>query len=178
MKNVRQVRRKQKDRKCFTCKQDPFVTISRSIHLLVLTTMRSFFHFRKTVVALATLAVASLAIGQESPQTSPQVEELEIIDEVDQPAITIRKPETTSEITEKRQGGIVEEIKVKSGPSTYYLYPNGPSGVPGSVDSSEVRPALWKVHEFDIGEAKQQEGKKETEEESFNAQPLPPPSMQ
>ena len=82
----------------------------------------------------------------------------------------------TGEITEKRQGGIVEEIKVKSGPSTYYLFPNGPSGVPGSFESNEVRPALWKIHEFDIGESKQD---KKTEEavEPLNAPALPPPSM-
>ena len=105
-----------------------------------------------------------------------QVQELEVIDEVDQPAITIRKPDMTGEITEKRQGGIVEEIKVKSGPSTYYLYPNGPGGVPGSFESSEVRPALWKIHEFDIGEAPQEKQQQEMNE-PLNAPPLPPPSM-
>lgn len=136
--------------------------------------MQSFFHFRKTI-ALAALAVTSVAVGQDVQQ-SPQVQELEIIDEVDQPAITIRKPDMTGEITEKRQGGIVEEIKVKSGPSTYYLFPNGPNGVPGSFESTEVRPALWRVHEFDIGESKQDDKKEETVE-PLNAPALPPPSM-
>ncbi len=136
--------------------------------------MRSFFHIRKTV-ALAALAVTSLAVGQEVQQ-STRVEELEIIDEVDQPAITIRKPDMTGEITEKREGGIVEEIKVKSGPSTYYLFPNGPNGVPGSFESTEVRPALWRVHEFDIGEPKQDE-KETVSDEPLNAPALPPPSM-
>ena len=126
-------------------------------------------------MALAGLAVMSVAMGQDVQQ-SPQVQELEIIDEVDQPAITIRKPDMTGEITEKRQGGIVEEIKVKSGPSTYYLFPYGPNGVPGSFESSEVRPALWRVHEFDIGESKQEE-KKEEAAEPLNAPALPPPSM-
>lgn len=135
--------------------------------------MRLFSHFRKTM-ALAALAVVSVASAQDSQ--SPQVQELEVIDEVDQPAITIRKPDTTGEITEKRQGGIVEEIKVKSGPSTYYLYPNGPGGVPGSFESSEVRPALWKIHEFDIGEAPQEKQQQEMNE-PLNAPPLPPPSM-
>lgn len=123
---------------------------------------------------LAALAVTSVAVGQDVQQ-SPQVQELEVIDEVDQPAITIRKPDMTGEITEKRQGGIVEEIKVKSGPSTYYLFPNGgPNGVPGSFN--EVRPALWKVHEFDVGESKQENRKEETVE-PLNAPALPPPSM-
>ena len=78
--------------------------------------MPILFHFRKTI-ALAALAVTSVAVGQEVQQKAPPAD-LEIIDEVDQPAITIRKPDTTGEITEKRQGGMVEEIKVKSGPST------------------------------------------------------------
>ncbi len=136
--------------------------------------MQVLFHFRKTI-ALAALAVASVAVGQEVQQTAP-VQELEIIDEVDQPAITIRKPDMTGEITEKRQGGTVEEIKVKSGPSTYYLYPNGPNGVPGSFESNEVRPALFRIHEFDVGEKKQNENK-EQKEEPLNAPALPPPSM-
>ena len=55
--------------------------------------MQSFFHFRKTI-ALAALAVTSVAMGQDVQQ-SPQVQELEVIDEVDQPAITIRKPDMT-----------------------------------------------------------------------------------
>ena len=59
--------------------------------------MQSFFHFRKTI-ALAALAVTSVAMGQDVQQ-SPQVQELEVIDEVDQPAITIRKPDMTVEIT-------------------------------------------------------------------------------
>ncbi len=136
--------------------------------------MSVLFHFRKTI-ALAALAVTSVAVGQEVQQRAP-ASDLEIIDEVDQPAITIRKPDTTGEITEKRQGGMVEEIKVKSGPSTYYLYPNGPNGVPGSFMSNEVRPALFRVHEFDVGEKKQDENKEQAQE-SLNAPALPPPSM-
>ena len=135
--------------------------------------MPILFHFRKTI-ALAALAVTSVAVGQEVQQKAPPAD-LEIIDEVDQPAITIRKPDT-GEITEKRQGGMVEEIKVKSGPSTYYLYPNGPNGVPGSFMSNEVRPALFRVHEFDVGEKKQDENK-EQQQEPLNAPALPPPSM-
>jgi len=134
--------------------------------------MPVLFHFRKTI-ALAALAVTSVAVGQEVQQKAPPAD-LEIIDEVDQPAITIRKPDTTGEITEKRQGGMVEEIKVKSGPSTYYL--NGPNGVPGSFMSNEVRPALFRVHEFDVGEKKQDENK-EQQQEPLNAPALPPPSM-
>lgn len=137
--------------------------------------MQSYFHIRK-IIALAVLSVMSVAMGQDIQQP-PQVQELEVIDEVDQPAITIRKPEMTGEITEKRQGGIVEEIKVKSGPSTYYLFPNGPNGVPGSFESNEVRPALWKVHEFDVGESKQESKKEEAVEQPLNAPALPPPSM-
>ncbi len=136
--------------------------------------MQVLFHFRKTI-ALAALAVASVAVGQEVQQTV-QTQELEIIDEVDQPAITIRKPDTTGEITEKRQGGVVEEIKVKSGPSTYYLYPNGPNGVPGSFESNEVRPALFRIHEFDVGEKKQDDNKEE-KQAPLDAPALPPPSM-
>ena len=43
--------------------------------------MRVLFHFRKTI-ALAVLAVTSVAVGQEVQQRAP-ASDLEIIDEVD-----------------------------------------------------------------------------------------------
>lgn len=42
--------------------------------------------------------------------------------------------------------------------------------------SNEVRPALFRVHEFDVGEKKQDENK-EQQQEPLNAPALPPPSM-
>lgn len=41
-------------------------------------------------------------------------------------------------------------------------------GVPGSFMSNEVRPALFRVHEFDVGEKKQDENK-EQQQEPLNA---------
>lgn len=120
----------------------------------------------KYALLLVALATMPGAYAQEPAAGT------EILDETDEPAITIRKPDINAEIVERRNGGMVEEIKVTSGPSAYYLYPNGKNGVPGSFESGLVRPALWKVGEFDVTERT----KKVSDENDPMSPDAPPPS--
>ncbi|MBS7327512.1 MAG: hypothetical protein KIG68_02030 [Oxalobacter sp.] len=122
----------------------------------------------KYALLLAAFAAMPGAYAQEPAPDAGT----EILDETDEPAITIRRPDINAEIVERRNGGMVEEIKVTSGPSTYYLYPNGKNGVPDSFESSLVRPALWKVGEFDVTER----SKKVGDENDPMSQDVPPPS--
>jgi len=127
------------------------------------------FHFRNiaALAAIATIPLFSLAQERVAPPP-PQLQQL---DEDEQPAITIRKPEVEREITERRENGRVTEVKVRSGRSTYYLHPNTPAGsaMPGDTQSDTVRPAEWVVHEFDLGRNKAEE----KGEEPVPATPVP-----
>ncbi|MBR7070181.1 MAG: hypothetical protein IKI30_07030 [Oxalobacter sp.] len=122
----------------------------------------------KYALLLAVFAAMPMAYAQEQQSGSG----IEILDETDEPAITIRRPDINAEIVERRNGGMVDEIKVTSGPSTYYLYPNGKNGVPDSFESGLVRPALWKVGEFDVTERKKKIG----DESDPMSSDVPPPS--
>ncbi len=123
--------------------------------------------FLKYLIALVAFATMPVAYAQDTTDAGT-----EILDETDEPAITIRKPDINAEIVERRNGGMVEEIKVTSGPSTYYLYPNGKNGVPDSFESGLVRPALWKVGEFDVTERARKSG----DENDPMSSDVPPPS--
>lgn len=122
-------------------------------------------------LALASIAYPMLASAQTPPaDTPPRLEKLE---EGEQPAITIRKPEGERQVTQKREGGVVTEVKVKSGKSEYYLKPNNPAGsaMRGDAQSNESRPAQWKVKEFDAG-SRNKTGK-EVKEAEQTLQPAP-----
>jgi hypothetical protein len=140
--------------------------------------MRVFSYFRLLLCLLA-IAAASFATAQEAGENTPPAEELELIDEVEQPTITIRKPDATKEITERKEHGELKEIKVQTGVGTYYLYPNKPLG--GSFDdmTSKSRPAMWRIHEFDLT-SKQQEVNQGENEDGFDYTsdaPTPPSSQ-
>ena len=96
--------------------------------------------------AFATLATAS-AFAQQQPK-------LDKLDEGEPPAITIRQPSSTSEITERRApGGEIKEIKVKSGGSTYYLRPR--SATASAVGDNMTTPQ-WVIHEFGGSQPKEE----------------------
>lgn len=138
------------------------------------------FSYKRLFFVLLLLGTSHLALAQEVQDEAASAEAVEVIDEVDQPAITIRKPEVTDEISETREGGETTEIKVKSGPSTYYLYPSGARHAAPSVhERGTMRPAMWKVYQFDIGEADQDKRtkKQESKMDPLNVPALPPPSM-
>lgn len=101
------------------------------------------------------LLTALPASAQNAAADAAQPPKLEKLEEGEAPAITIRQPSTASEITERRgPGGELQEIKVKSGGSTYYLRPRQATGMP--VSDSIVVPQ-WVIIEFDGSLPKRQE---------------------
>ncbi|MES2148225.1 MAG: hypothetical protein V4508_00390 [Pseudomonadota bacterium] len=123
------------------------------------------------LAALALLAVAGLAQAQKSPSSAPP--KLERIEEGSDTPITVTPPKASErKITEKRENGVVTEVKVKSGKSSYIMKPNVPAGnaVPGDAQSSAIRAPQWQVMEFDLGGKK-----KKTDKEDVDAGTVPPP---
>jgi len=111
--------------------------------------MRVLFDFRVWLLCTA-LLVQPFAVAQNTANEAPPADELELVDEVEQPTITIRKPDAKREITERREQGVVKEIKVQTGVSTYYLYPKKALGGEFDDVTSRNKPAMWRVHEFDV----------------------------
>ena len=104
--------------------------------------------FWPTLAVCAAAFTPILASAQQPPDPSPP--RLEKLEEGSDPGITIRKPEGSKKITEKRDHGKVTEIKVQSGKSAYVLKPNEPAGsaMPGDAESSANRAAQFPVLEF------------------------------
>lgn len=141
--------------------------------------MQVFSDFRLLIFSVL-LAAAPFSVAQNTGKNTPPAEELELIDETEQPTITIRKPDATREITERREHGAVTEIRVQTGISTYYLFPNNPLGSSFRDASSRVvRPALWRVHEFDMTGKKPDENREENEDnfDYTSDAPAPPASQ-
>ena len=125
---------------------------------------------------------APFAIAEEMDEGNTQLPPgLELIDESEHPTITIRRPDATSEITERREHGEVKEVRVHSGVSTYYLLPNNPLGSAfQDAGSRVVRPAMWRVHEFDMTGHRSEDaipGGEDAPDYSADA-PSPPPLPQ
>lgn len=119
-------------------------------------------------------SILPAAAQQGSAPPPPQLQKLE---EGEEPAVTIRKPSDERKIEEKRApGGKVQEIKVTSGKSTYYLRPNTPAGSaqPGDQEGTSNRGAQWEVLEFDLSRRQAQAG--ETEQQAPEDAPPPPPA--
>ncbi len=113
------------------------------------------------------LAAPLLASAQSKkdvpPPPPPQLEKLEDLGESE---LKLAKPETKNVKTvERKEGGKVTEVQVRSGPSTYTVKE---SKAPKGTQAGEAnRAAQWTVMEFG--------GKKETKEvESKAAQPKGP----
>ena len=119
------------------------------------------------VCTFAMLAVAP-AYAQQTFASAPPPPKLEKLEEGEPPAITIRQPASSSEITEKRvPGGQVTEVKVKSGDSTYYQKPKQATGNPPSDDVSVPQ---WVIYEFDAG----QPPEKKEKPQPAKLEPAPP----
>lgn len=139
--------------------------------------MRLFPVFRLGLF-LAVLGAGPAALAQDAMQEAESEETLELIDETEQPTITIRKPDAAREITERRENGEVKEIKVQTGVSTYYLYPNQTLGSAFDDGTSRRRPAMWRIHEFDVTGQRPDQAGSETEEafDYTSDAPVPPTS--
>jgi hypothetical protein len=124
-------------------------------------------------LSLCLLAHAGLAMAQQKPSEAPP--KLDIIEQGSDTPITVTPPKQSggAKITEKKEGGRVTEVKVKSGKSSYTMKPNIPAGnaQPGDAQSGAVRAPQWTILEFDLGK------KKKTDRENVpdTAAPPPPP---
>lgn len=126
------------------------------------------------MLSFCLLAHASLALAQQAtPSAAPP--KLERIEEGSDTPITVTPPKSKggSKITEKKEGGRVTEVQVKSGPSTYTMKPNRPAGnaQPGDATASTLRAPQWQVLEFDLSKKK----KTDKEDVPDAAAPVPPP---
>lgn len=124
-------------------------------------------------LTLCLLACASLATAQQKPSEAPP--RLEVIEPGADTPITIAPAKTPgAKITEKKEGGRVTEVKVKSGKSSYTMRPNVPAGnaQPGDAQSSAFRAPQWTVLEFDLHRKK----KNDKEEPAVDAPPPPRPA--
>lgn len=120
------------------------------------------------ILALLAFAQTGLAYAQNTTTTgNTNPPKLEPIDDVNDTPITVTaKPAQKNSIEEHKEQGRVTEVKVTSGPSTYYLKPNNQqeSGIPGR----NVSGPQWRIMEFG--------GKKKTvAEDEPDAAPVPPP---
>lgn len=131
------------------------------------------------LLSLSLLVHAGAAVAQQKPSEAPpgvQVEEGPNTTS-GQPRngpITVSPRPTPAKpaITERREGGRVTEVTVKSGPSEYTLKPNMPAGnaQPGDVQSNGAsRGPQWTVLEFDLNKRK-----KPVEGEAAADAPPPP----
>ena len=121
-------------------------------------------------LALGLLACAGLATAQQKPSEAPP--RLEVIEQAGDAPITVSPAKTPgAKITEKKEGGRVTEVQVKSGKSSYTMRPNVPAGnaQPGDAQSSAIRAPQWTVLEFDLNR------KKKTGQEDAPARADAPP---
>ena len=126
----------------------------------------------RKLLSICLLAGAAYANAQQTPSSAPP--KLERIEEGSDTPITVT-PQTSGQhkITEKKEGGRVTEVQVKSGKSTYVMKPNVPAGnaQPGDAQSSAIRAPQWEVMQFNLGKKK----KTEPREDDTPAAPVPPP---
>lgn len=135
----------------------------------------SFSH----ILAAGLLAHAGLVLAQPATPAQPPTRpgeappKMEVIEEGSGP-IAPRK-QGGPKITEKKVGGVVTEVKVQSGKSSYTLKPNTPAGNahPGDGQSNALRGPQWTVLEFDLGKKKKSD--KEEVPEAALVPPPPPP---
>lgn len=114
---------------------------------------------KAAVLAAVTVAAGFFGPLTQAQQTAPPPE-LQTLDEGEPPAVAIKKPGAEpsrgNSITERREHGQTKQIRVQSGPSTYYLTPKKELGssMPGDTQSGPPTSAQWQVKEFDWSEKK------------------------
>lgn len=107
-------------------------------------------------IALAVLPPAAIAQAESAKDAPPDLEKLE---EGEASASTVRSPEASTKITEKRHRGQVTSIKVESGDSTYYVTPQTPSGnIMHGGQRDTIRAPQWQILEFDWGREPKKSG--------------------
>lgn len=129
-------------------------------------------------ICLASLATPLLASAQQATPPAktiaPPPPELQKLEEGEAPSVTIRKPgEDNGDITQTRQQGRVDEVKVKSGSSTYYVKTPSQAGTLGPTDAPP-RGAQWQIKEFDLGQKIRKPGEAVQSDSDAG---LPPPAI-
>lgn len=113
------------------------------------------------LLSICLFAPTGAALAQQ--QNAPA--QLEVIEDTQrpkdprigvEPADPAKPKPGVTQITEKKEGGRVTEVKVKSGLSTYTMKPNTPAGnaQPGDATSNGIRAPQWTVMEFDLNKRK------------------------
>lgn len=128
------------------------------------------------LLSLCLLAQAGAAFAQSTPSSAPP--KLERIEEGSDTPITVTpKKESNRSVSEKRDGGQVKEVTVKSGKSVYTMKGANPASVTQTGDGagSTLRPPQWKVLEFDLAKKKQKERDEEAAAAAAAAPPAPVP---
>jgi hypothetical protein len=127
--------------------------------------------------ALSTaLMISTSVIAQQGESEPPPPPEMEVLEEGELPATTIRRQGAgRNTITEERTRGRVTGIRVERGDSTYYIEPNRVTGsaLPGDTQAPTIRAPQWRILEFDM---KPPEEQRQTGAGAATAEPLPPPS--
>ncbi|HTH44064.1 MAG TPA: DUF2782 domain-containing protein [Oxalicibacterium sp.] len=108
-----------------------------------------------SAVLLAAPAVHAQSSAPSGQDVAPPPPETQRLEEGEAPAVNIRPPDTSKKITETKSQGRVTEVKVQTGRSTYYAYPNdAPGTMHGDAQSETTRPVQFRVGEFGPPKAK------------------------
>jgi hypothetical protein len=106
------------------------------------------------VLSIAAGIAPALALAQQVNAPAPPPPEMENLNEVEAPGVTIQTPgeQRQKTITEKREQGRVTEVKVDGPSSTYYLRPRTTgTSITGAADSPPQTNPQWQIKEFDWG---------------------------
>jgi hypothetical protein len=121
--------------------------------------MRTFQLWPLVAACTAFIGILPAAAQTASNAAPPQLETLE---EGEEPAVTIRPPEQRRSVSEKRAaGGMLTEIRVESGNSTYYMQPDRI----GDNQPGSLRGPQWEIFRFDL----------KRRDEAVKAADIPPP---
>lgn len=114
---------------------------------------------------------AHIASAQTPSAAPPKLEKIE--EPTGDPITVTAKQAPAHEITQKREGGVITEETVKSGPSTYTVHnaPVNGNTLPGDTFGRTNHGAQWTVMQFDLGKKK----KSAKEEDAAEDNSAPPP---
>lgn len=134
------------------------------------------------LLALFLFASAGSAFAQTRPSDAPP--KLERIEEGADAPVTIvpKRDQPKVRIEETRKDGMVKEVEVTTGNSTYTMKGKHPASVTemGPGVGSTLRPPQWQVLEFDLSKKKQSQRDEEAAAAAAAAPPAavpPPPSV-
>ncbi|WP_295995555.1 hypothetical protein [Rugamonas sp.] len=119
------------------------------------------------------LALSAHVATAQPPSAAPP--KLEKIEDTGDDAITVNARQAPAhEITQKREGGVITEETVKSGPSTYTVHtaPVNGNTMPGDTFGRTNHGPQWTVMQFDLGKKK-----KASKEEDASADDNAPPAV-